>query len=454
MTIARPVCTLVPLALATVLAACGGGGGGGTAACSLEAQKADLRSSLQSDYLWYTQLRSPDAGAFDSLSAYLGAVLSPGVAGNDAFPPDRWSGLQSTASFNSFFRDGESLGFGVSVAGVEVSGTTQPLRVRYVAPGSPAAVQGVQRGDTIVQVNRRAATELTQAGDFGWLETTVAGTQLELLLQNTAGAQRTVVLRAAVYALQPVSVRTVLTSPGGRQVGYLDLKDFINQATPQLDQAFAAFRTAGIQDLVLDLRYNGGGLVQLAADLASRVRGVAVAGQPFTRLVYSDQRSASNFTFPMTAQPQALSGLTRVYVLTGSRTCSASELVINGLKPYLQVVQIGGTTCGKPVGFQPRDNGCGATVSAVNFESVNASGAGRYWNGITPTCSVTEDWNRVLGDPAEKLTAAALAHVDTGACPAVTAGEAERARNLSARLQEAARRGAVEPGEQRGMWVP
>ena len=445
------------LAAACLLAACGGGGSSAAApaSCSLDAQKSDLATSLQDTYLWYTQLRSPDPAGFDSLSGWLGGIVSAGVPGNNAFPADRWSGLQATSSFNSFFRDGESLGYGVSVAGVEVRGTAQPLRVRYVEPLSPAATAGVRRGDTIVRVNGRAATELTQADDFTWLETTTAGTRLQLQLRDTQGGLRDVTLVASTYALQPVSVHTVLNSPGGRSVGYLVLKDFISQSSAPLDAAFASFRAAGVQELVLDLRYNGGGLVQLAADLASRVNGTpAVQGQPFTRLVYSDKRSASNFSFPFSAQNQALTSLTRVYVLTGSRTCSASELLINGLQPFIDVVQIGGTTCGKPVGFQPRDNGCGSTVSAVNFESLNASGEGRYWDGLRPRCAVVEDWNRALGDPAEVLIAAALTHADTGSCPAPSASESERMQGLSARLREAARSGVMEPGERRGMWVP
>lgn len=141
--------------------------------------------------------------------------------------------------------------------------------------------------------------------------------------------------------------------------------------------------------------------------------------------------------------------MTRVYVITGQRTCSASELLVNGLKPVVDVVQIGGTTCGKPVGFVPWNNQCGTTVSAVNFESVNARGQGRWWDGLVPStgCAFAEDWNRALGDPAEVLTAAALTHVDTGACPAPTAGTAERLRTQSARVREAQRQGIPEPGD-------
>lgn len=448
----RPARSGAFLLLATLaLAGCGGGGGSATpaaaAGCSLDAQKADLRATMERDYLWYAQLQSPDPAGFGSLAAYLGGLRSAGVPGNPAFPPDRWSGLQPTESFQRFFGDGQSLGYGLSVAGLEVSGTGQPLRVRYVEPRSPAAAAGVQRGDTLLLADGRAVADLTRASDFSWLETDRPGSRLSLRLRGLDGAERTVELVSAVHDLQPVSVATVLRSPRGRSAGYLVLKDFIGTSSGPLDAAFAQFRAAGVQELVLDLRYNGGGLVQLAADLASRIQPLA-EGRTFTRLVYSDRRSGSNLSYAFNRPQQSVPGLTRVYVLTGARTCSASELLVNGLRPVVEVVQVGATTCGKPVGFQPRDNGCGVTVSQVNFEVVNADGQGRYWDGIVPRCAAAEDWNQPLGDPTERLTAVALAHADTGNCPTVAN---DRLAPLQARAAGAVRSGAREPGDWQGM---
>ncbi len=110
--------------------------------------------------------------------------------------------------------------------------------------------------------------------------------------------------------------------------------------------------------------------------------------------------------------------LPKLYVLTGPRTCSASELIINGLSPYLPVIQIGATTCGKPYGFQPIDI-CGNTYSAVQFSTRNSLGQGGYTSGLAPTCAVADDYTSAPGDVAEPLTAAALTHLQTGACPAV-----------------------------------
>jgi len=127
------------------------------------------------------------------------------------------------------------------------------------------------------------------------------------------------------------------------------------------------------------------------------------------------------------------------------RTCSASELVINSLKPFAEVVQVGGTTCGKPVGFQAQSR-CGTTFNAVNFESVNANGQGRYWDGIAPQCAAGDDLSKALGDPAEALTATALAHADGADCTVAALRDRTQALRAASRLVE-------EPGEGQGMFV-
>ncbi len=110
-------------------------------------------------------------------------------------------------------------------------------------------------------------------------------------------------------------------------------------------------------------------------------------------------------------------------MLTGRRTCSASEQVINGLRGAgLQVVAVGETTCGKPVGFQPVAQ-CGTTYSVVNFESVNQLGEGRYWDGLDASCAVAENFQVPQGDPAhDPLLATALQMVDGLACPTLAQG--------------------------------
>jgi hypothetical protein len=224
------------------------------------------------------------------------------------------------------------------------------------------------------------------------------------------------------------------------------VKDMISQSLNGVENALSSFKSSGATELVLDLRYNGGGLVSVANSIAGYIAGSNAAGRVFASLLYNDQRAATNNqTYRFASPPPAASmNLRRVILLTGRRTCSATEQIINGLRGAdIEVVAIGETTCGKPVGFLPRSDECGTTYSAVNFESVNARNEGRYFDGFDATCEVAEDWHKPLGDETEPLLAAAIQRVDTGACP--TAATRERP------LLRRSKAPRAEPGERQGM---
>ena len=419
-----------------LLAACGGGGesaGQVTAAasCSVADHKTWLGNYMDDWYFWYRLSPRPQASAYATVAEYFDALLYTGTSTN--FPRDRWSYTQSTESFNRFFGDGQTLGYGVAVAGLEVSGQPgQPLYVRYIEAASPAAAAGVMRGDEVLSLNGRSTFEIIAANDFSALTPANAGQVLTLQLRRS-GVVRSVSLTAAVFTLTPVPSDSIITTSGGRRLGYVIVKDMIAQASTPIEAAFARFRNAGIGAVVLDLRYNGGGLVSVGNTVASYAAGDAPNGRNYATLLYNDKRAGANnasyaFVRPATASTV---NVLRVYVLMGERTCSASEQVINGLRGVgVDVVAIGDTTCGKPVGFLPTAQ-CGTTYSVVNFESVNARNEGRYFDGLAPTCAVAEDFTRALGDRSEPLLAAAMLHADSGACPRAAAIPSGTAQALS-----------------------
>jgi carboxyl-terminal processing protease len=425
------------------LSACGGGGGNGgapagSASCELAAQQSWLRSYMLDWYYWSGSSPNPDPGGYTSVDTYYGALK---YGGNGSVPADRWSYLQDSASYSQFFEEGRTLGYGLFVNGIELQ---LPLKVRMTEPLSPAATAGLQRGDTIVSVNGRSAADLIDANDFAMLNPSREGEQLTLEIES-GGVTRSVVLTAATYTLTPVPVTRVLDLPGGVKAGYLVMKDFITQAEAPLADAFAQFRAAGAGELILDLRYNGGGRISTANFLASQIAGALHSGKLFTELRYNAAHSSSTSRYQLDAAPAPAFG--RVVVITGSRTCSASELIVNGLRPHVPVVTVGAASCGKPFGFNPVTS-CATTFSAVNFQSYNASGEGDYYAGIAATCAASDDFSGALGDPAEKLTAAASSYLANGACPTATASERERAASIGRR----ARSQGVEPGERQGMF--
>lgn len=446
------------------LAACGGGGNDSAAppplSCSVAGQQDWLQTYMDDWYFWYALSPKPSPSGFGTVEAYFDALIYrgggqiPGAPAGTLWPSDRYSGFQSTESFNRFFGDGQTLGYGVAVAGIEVTEPTpqpaQPLYVRYIEPLSPAAAAGVVRGDRVMSINGVPSSTVISNNDFSALTPNAAGDRLTLVLRNAAGDERPPVeLTATVFDLTPVQNAQILQTPNGRSIGYVTVKDMISQVGTPLANAFATFRANNVQELVLDLRYNGGGLVSVGGNVASYAAGSGGSGQYFARLFYNDKRSGNNQDFRFT-NPNSWTGFARVYVLAGPRTCSASEQVINGLRGVgVNVVAIGDTTCGKPVGFLPQGDSCGTTYSVVNFESVNARNEGRYFDGFQATCAVAEDFTRPIGDPGfDTLLIAAAHHADNGACPAGTAlREQPQSRSTSPR----SRYSGADGGERTGM---
>ena len=173
--------------------------------------------------------------------------------------------------------------------------------------------------------------------------------------------------------------------------------------------------------MVLDLRYNGGGSTTQARDLASMLGGSRLSGSTFALFRFNAKYSANNvaqaFTSSLQTLPAApLENLSRLFVITAGGTASASEMVINGLRPYMPVITIGATSFGKPYGSQPRD-ACGTTYSAISLEVANSLGEANYASGFAPNCAMSDDLTRELGDPAELRIGAALSYITTGVCP-------------------------------------
>ena len=407
---------------AVALAGCGGGGGEGVAtplvasgypgtpaSCDVSGQRAWLRDYMNDRYFWYDHQGVANATA-TSMGDYFGTLLYT--------PTDHYSYTQTTASASQFYVEGTRTGYGYRAASTDTLHSN--MVVQMVEPLSPAAQARLLRGDRILSINGKTPVEIYE-GALAAVDT--VGVPRTFVVQNAAGTQRTFTVLSATYALSPVHTVAVLTAPNGAKTGYLLYQEFIASGAMAMGAAFDRFRAEGVTELVLDLRYNGGGSTQQARYLAGLVAGSAHIGKVFAHYQFNAQRTASNFTqnFVDTSGglPTApLDGLGRVFVITSPSTASASELVINALRPYKTVVTIGDTTYGKPYAFQPVD-ACGTTYNAVNIVVANAQNYSDYSAGIAPTCAVADDLDHPLGNPAESRTAAVLGYIHTGACPAV-----------------------------------
>lgn len=409
-----------------------------------------LRSWSNELYLWYDEIPELNPANY-ATPAYFAEMKTDATTSSGA-PKDRFHDAVPTEQWRQLSQSGISAGYGAQFS--IVSGTP-PRRVvvAYTEPNSPATSGPVQltRGAEILTVD---GADLVNATDAASLATINDGlfpagpgeTHVLTFRPAGGGPARSLTLVSADVASDPVRfVDTVDTLSG--KVGYMLFNSHIETAEDELIDAIRTLDAEDVIDLVLDLRYNGGGLLAISSQLAYMIAGpVATAGRTFELLEFNDKHPSTN---PVTGSPLsplpfldvsvgfgATSGvrlptldLARVFVLTGPNTCSASESVINSLRGVgVEVIQIGSTTCGKPYGFYPADN-CGTTYFSIQFRGVNHQGFGDYTDGFSPAnslspsattlpgCSVADDYDSPLGDPGEGRFEAALAYMEGNGCP-------------------------------------
>jgi C-terminal processing protease CtpA/Prc len=307
--------------------------------------------------------------------------------------------------------------------------------VRYVLPNSDAANKNVLRGMIFYGIN---GTTLTDANYRSLLNSTNYTINLaDYDNGNITPNGQSIILTKSVLSENPVYLTKVIDS-GNKKIGYLMYNGFYSQYESQLNQAFGQLKSQGVTDLVLDLRYNSGGSISTAGRLASMITG-RLNGQIFGKQqwnakaqAYFNQNNPSELIdlFPSTiGNGQAINSLNlnKVYVLTSKSTASASELVINGLEPYISVIQIGDVTVGKNVGSITLYDSPTFTKSDINtkhkyamqplvLKITNKNNFGDYINGLQPDELIKENYGNlgILGETTEPLLNAAITKITTG----------------------------------------
>lgn len=414
----RPRITQAPLVCllsAVLMSGCGGGSSGGSsspAACSPAGQKQTVLEVMQDIYLYNDQLPDLNLEDFPTPEALLEALI--------VNPPDRFSSIGSAAAEQMFFGAGQFIGFGLTSALV----ASDDLRVADVFEGSPAHTAGLERGYRILTIDGRTIAEINAAegvdAAFGPDE---IGVQVDLGVADRQGAEFDLTVTKAVVTIPPVPIATVF-DVGGEPTGYLLFRTFVDPSFDALDDAFADFAAAGVRDLIVDVRHNGGGLVAVADFLGNLLGGLDANGQVFSMTVFNANNAFRNTTTLFMNEPHSLS-LDRLIFITTGATASASEIVINSLMPHVEeTFLVGDDTFGKPVGSLGFAF-CEKIIRPTSFETVNSAGTGDYFDGLPVDCAAEDDLAFVLGDPAEASLAEAMFVAENGACSAmaVTAQE-------------------------------
>jgi carboxyl-terminal processing protease len=413
-----------------LVAACGGSGNGGgssgAASCSADREKRFVLDTTREWYLFRETLPNDvDTGQYATAGELLDALTATARAeGKDRF----FSYVTTRQADDAILLEGQFVGFGFQS---RIEGAR--LWLTDVYEGSPAAAGGLTRGAEVTHVDSGSgfvpmATLLEQ--DPGLDEAfgpATEGVERALRFVTPGGAAMESVLTKAVVTIPPMPAdgAQVLVLPANPTVpvGYLSLRGFISTAEGPLRDAYAAFRAEGIEYFIVDLRYNGGGLIRIAeliGDLNGRDRD---ASDVFLQTLYNPAKSGQNSVRRFVAQPESVAPVRIAFITTG-QTASASEIVVNSLKPWAEVAIVGGDTLGKPVGqagFDP--SGCDLRLRLIAFQFANADGDGEYYEGLASTlpfaCRADDELALRPGDPAEASTAEALAWLGTGACTEV-----------------------------------
>ena len=431
------------LFLLLVTGGCGGGGGGGSSSanvaepvapvvdnCAVPGQKDFVKQVADEWYLWFRELASVDSDDYATANEYLAALTNPLV--DDGRDPG-YSYVTTKAEDEAALSSGAYVGFGFRydvLAG-------NRFFLADVLQGSPAddaelargvEVLAIDMGDGFETINELAEREATLEEIFGPSEVGVE--RLFRVLQSDS--ERDVVLVKRELTTPPLAVDPLLIErPGLSPVGYLNLRQFISTAEEPLNEAVATFADAGVTDIVVDLRYNGGGLLTVSEQMLNLLGGRIAEGRESFRISHNDKNTSEDETWIFAPLENSLEPL-RIAFVTTEYTASASELVINGLAPEVELVLVGRDTRGKAVGQYAFDqNGCDTRLRLVAFELVNGEGQGGYYNGLASTgrftlCAAGDDVTRAFDDPEETSLDAALSWLNEGACPSNSSVSASR----------------------------
>ena len=431
---------------ALLVSGCGGGSNSGQiltstgssasptptpASCSLADRQSWVLTQMREWYLFPNDMATnANPSAFSNIDDYIDALTAPARAQSK----DRYfTYLTSIAQENAYYNSGSSAGFGFRIS---YDTSARRAYITESFENAPALAAGIDRGDEILEIGtspsamQSVSAIMAASGAQGVVDAlgpSTAGTARTLRVNGPSG-DRVITVTKADYTLQPVSSRygSRILTVDGRQIGYINLRTFIDTAEAPLRSAFANFRAQGVTEFIIDLRYNGGGLVSISELMGDLLGGNRASTDIYTRTTYRPEKSSNNTIHYFTPTSQSVSPV-RIAFIGTSGTASASEMVINGMQPSLgtNMALVGTNTYGKPVGQIAIDRtACDDRLRVIAFAVSNANNVGDYYTGLAPrlsrTCAASDDINYPLGDPREASIARAIDFLSGRSCTAIS----------------------------------
>ena len=383
---------LISLLLVSLLIGCSGGGVSGL---FTEQEKNFVYGLFKSEYLWYDEVAEDvDLSSYSEPQALVEALR--------VTPPDKWSFSMTVKEYNDYSNQASSgFGFGYFI---------KNFQIYFVRVESPV-YDKLKRGDKILKIDNKDVTEEL-------IKTASKNEGVESIFHvDRAGVKLDIAVTPIVYSYKVALAKVI--NHGSKKIGYLRYDAFTSSSTTEIESAFSKFHTAGVDELVIDLRYNHGGSVLTAGVLLDNITN-AYLGERQIYLDWNKNYKIFNSTYYFDTQTDGNElDMSRVFFLTTGSSASASELVISALKPYLgesNIITIGEATAGKPVGMSSKVFGLNYYF-LINFVVRNDAGVMSSFDGIDATCSADDDLTHQRGDTQESMLSVAISYIDNDKCP-------------------------------------
>jgi carboxyl-terminal processing protease len=350
-------------------------------------------------YLWYDSIPEVNPNEYPSLEALLDAIVLK--------PVDRWSQVMGTEDYKRLYNRGEYIGHGFGL----VEDPEGKLWVGFVYDGTSAQSSGVSRGWQVLSINGISPSPEIDLDTL--LGDDEVGMENTFQFRDKQGGTHTLTLAKEIVEINSVLYSAVIDVEGGK-AGYLVYQHFLYTSLEELDAVFEEFQQSNVREVIVDLRYNPGGQVDVAQYLASLIAGTKAIKGTFVKFVYNDKKMDRNISksyldleHMLTTTPE------RVFFITTRRSASSSEALINGMTPYLDVFLVGDDTYGKPVGSIAATY-TDSTLIPITFSLYNRWDEGEYFDGLPASSYVEEDITIDFGNPEEKMLKEVLNYISTG----------------------------------------